>query len=152
VEVVTEARHPRAVDLTSLCSSDASKPQRLFAQWKHSEQTFLIGIWLVHHVDAATLFNKTCLIAPKHYQESICMVRRKLIGTDDEILPEDSFKISLDCMISLQRIVTPVRSKYCAHLQCFDLQTYLAMNEKKNNWKCPKCGARCYLDDLIIDK
>ena len=49
----------------------------------------------------------------------------------DEEITSLGFAVSLDCPISLKRIVTPVRLRGCVHAQCFDLDTFLAINAKK---------------------
>lgn len=48
--------------------------------------------------------------------------------TYDEELVEKAFVISLNDPISNKRIMTPVRSRFCSHLECFDLDSFLVMN------------------------
>ena len=50
------------------------------------------------------------------------------------------------------RLKTPVRSKNCQHLQCFDLLNFLKMNEQRQTWKCPQCSVNAHYDNLIIDQ
>lgn len=45
-----------------------------------------------------------------------------------EDLVEDSFVISLNDPISNKRIITPVRSRFCSHVECFDLDSFFVMN------------------------
>ena len=54
--------------------------------------------------------------------------------------------------LSRTRIDTPIKAEACAHLQCFDLNNYLAMNAKKGDWKCPICGCSATYEKLLIDE
>jgi len=61
------------------------------------------------------------------------------------------FKISLNCPLTYARINTPAKGKVCKHIQCFDLYSYLDMNQRNPKWKCPVCSKIILHDDLIID-
>ena len=45
----------------------------------------------------------------------------------------------------------PCRSSTCDHLQCFDANLYLMMNEKKPKWMCPVCNKPALYENLLID-
>merc|ERR1719394_1898278 len=45
----------------------------------------------------------------------------------------------------------PCRASTCDHLQCFDANLYLMMNEKKPKWLCPVCNKPALFDNLQID-
>lgn len=49
------------------------------------------------------------------------------------------------------RINIPSRPVDCTHLQCFDLNNYLMMSEKRPVWKCPVCDNPALYSKLIID-
>lgn len=72
-------------------------------------------------------------------------------GSDDEPeLVSDMLAVSLQCPISMQRIVRPVRFRTCRHLQCFDLDMWQALSRKSLHLNrcgsgvaraaCPVCG------------
>ena len=42
----------------------------------------------------------------------------------------------------------PCRASTCDHLQCFDADLYLKMNEKKPKWVCPVCNKPAYFEHL----
>lgn len=46
---------------------------------------------------------------------------------DDDIIAE-SYTMSLIDPISGSRFVTPMRSRFCSHLECFDMSSFLALN------------------------
>ena len=45
----------------------------------------------------------------------------------------------------------PCRASTCDHLQCFDADLYLKMNEKKPKWVCPVCNKPAYFEHLFLD-
>lgn len=45
----------------------------------------------------------------------------------------------------------PCRASTCDHLQCFDANLYLMMNERKPKWICPVCNQSGLFDNLLID-
>ena len=49
------------------------------------------------------------------------------------------------------RMRMPCRSSRCDHLQCFDANYYLMMNEKKDKWMCPVCNNLAPFDSLMLD-
>lgn len=70
---------------------------------------------------------------------------------DDEVV-EGASRVSLRCPISHQRLVTPVKAATCRHLQCFDLDSFLEINEKRPVWRCPCCNRSVSCPDLRIDR
>ncbi|KAJ7556862.1 hypothetical protein O6H91_05G102100 [Diphasiastrum complanatum] len=71
-------------------------------------------------------------------------------ATDDE-LSEGPSRISLCCPISRKRIVTPVKGVSCKHLQSFDFDNYLTINERRPAWRCPYCNMHVNCSDLRYD-
>lgn len=58
----------------------------------------------------------------------------------------------MKCPLAFVRIVTPIRSIHCSHLQCFDANTFLVMNEQTPTWSCPVCYKKIdSCDDLVLD-
>jgi len=62
-----------------------------------------------------------------------------------------SLIVSLKCPIGKTTIQTPVRSKHCNHLQCFDLRNFLLANEKPSarRFRCGVCQRILCLKDLV---
>lgn len=55
------------------------------------------------------------------------------------------------CPLGMARMTYPARAATCDHLQCFDVDTYLRMNEKKPKWLCPVCNKPAYFENLFLD-
>jgi hypothetical protein len=45
----------------------------------------------------------------------------------------------------------PCRSNTCDHLQCFDANLFLMMNERKPKWLCPVCNKLALFENLMVD-
>ena len=89
----------------------------------------------------------------------------KLEDKDDEI-STTSCKVSMACPLGMARCIDlnlsflfcilfrmtlPCRASTCDHLQCFDADLYLKMNEKKPKWVCPVCNKPAYFEHLFLD-
>ena len=48
---------------------------------------------------------------------------------EDDELVEESMVMSLLDPISGSRLVTPLRTRFCSHIECFDMASFLAMNK-----------------------
>lgn len=75
---------------------------------------------------------------------------RKRQDADDDIEYGQS-KLSLRDSLSYTRLIRPVRSTKCTHLQCFEPKWWIATNEKHPQWLCPLCNRELRFDELIVD-
>ncbi len=81
------------------------------------------------------------------------MIRDKLVSDDADFQIETStLNVSLLCPLLNSRMTLPGRANSCKHLQCFDLKSFLMLNEKNPKWKCPVCRESAYLEDLQVDE
>uniref|UniRef100_A0A182P222 SP-RING-type domain-containing protein n=1 Tax=Anopheles epiroticus TaxID=199890 RepID=A0A182P222_9DIPT len=60
--------------------------------------------------------------------------------------------VSLKCTLTSKRITLPARGHDCKHIQCFDLEAYLALNCERGNWRCPVCNKPALTEGLEIDQ
>ena len=60
--------------------------------------------------------------------------------------------LSLKCPISTLRMDTPVRASSCRHNQCFDVTSYLQMQEQAPTWLCPICNNAAPFSNLVVDE
>ncbi|MCO5592520.1 hypothetical protein L7F22_046523 [Adiantum nelumboides] len=59
--------------------------------------------------------------------------------------------VNLRCPMSGSRIKVAGRFKPCMHMGCFDLHTFVQLNERARKWQCPICLKNYSLKDLVID-
>lgn len=89
-------------------------------------------------------------ILPK--ENTICMLKEKLNSNQSEFeIVTDFLKIAMICPLTKTRIKIPARGKQCQHIQCFDLESYIILNEKSSKWSCPQCNKLTLFSDLVID-
>ena len=60
-------------------------------------------------------------------------------------------QVTLACPLVKMRMNTPCRPSSCDHLQCFDAEFFLQMNERKPTWQCPVCDSPALYDSLLVD-
>lgn len=63
-----------------------------------------------------------------------------------------AIRISLNCPLSLCRMVTPIRTRKCRHPQCFDLTSWnIGRGNEGLSFNCPICDASIQPDAVFID-
>ncbi|KAG0599443.1 hypothetical protein M758_12G152300 [Ceratodon purpureus] len=97
------------------------------------------------------------------YEEAMARVRRCIggggqgVGCDDDGSDSDlevvaeSINVNLRCPMSGSRIKVAGRFKPCLHMGCFDLNTYVELNQRARKWQCPICLTNYSIEHLIID-
>lgn len=60
--------------------------------------------------------------------------------------------LSLKCPLSYTRLSTPCRSVRCQHIQCFDANSYLQLQEQGPQWLCPICNQSAPFENLAVDE
>lgn len=58
---------------------------------------------------------------------------------DDDVVATSNVPVSLKDPASMMRMKLPARSSSCKHVQCFDCETFFALNEQVPTWSCPIC-------------
>ncbi|EEH48359.2 uncharacterized protein PADG_04443 [Paracoccidioides brasiliensis Pb18] len=78
---------------------------------------------------------------------------------DDLAVVDEHITIDLTDPFMARIFDTPARAKYCSHMECFDLETFLTTRLTRSvkghgmaeDWKCPICGNDARPQSLIID-
>ncbi|CAD7929817.1 unnamed protein product [Amoebophrya sp. A25] len=73
---------------------------------------------------------------------------------DDGVQIVDPPQMSLICPMSMLRIGIAARGRACAHLQSFDLESFVETMRHapaKRKWVCPLCDVVCLPDRLVLD-
>jgi E3 SUMO-protein ligase PIAS3 len=129
-------------------------PNKVDIQWTNSDPSkqYCVGVYVFKKVSVASLIQHLKQNCVKEAEQTRKMVREKLQITDSDFLIEtETLKVNLSCPLMKTRLQLPGRSFKCKHVQCFELESYLMMNEKKPTWNCPVCDQNAPFDDLIID-
>eukprot|EP01018_Ginkgo_biloba_P022238 Gb_39019 [translate_table: standard] len=96
----------------------------------------------------------------ERFEEALARVSRCIGGgtslenadsdSDLEVVAE-SVTVNLRCPMSGSRIRIAGRFKPCVHMGCFDLETFVELNQRARKWQCPICLKNYSLDNIIID-
>ncbi|XP_020518728.1 E3 SUMO-protein ligase SIZ1 isoform X2 [Amborella trichopoda] len=70
--------------------------------------------------------------------------------SDLEVVAE-SVTVNLRCPMSGSRMKVAGRFKPCVHMACFDLDTFVELNQRSRKWQCPICLKNYSLENVIID-
>ncbi|XP_050250187.1 E3 SUMO-protein ligase SIZ1-like isoform X1 [Quercus robur] len=122
---------------------------------------FCFGIRLVQRLSVQQVLN----LIPREedgelIEDALARVRRCTGGgvaaanndsdSDVEVIA-DSITVNLRCPMSGSRMKVAGRFKPCVHMGCFDLETFVELNERSRKWQCPICLKNYSLEDVIID-
>ncbi|CAM4921904.1 unnamed protein product [Rotaria socialis] len=112
-------------------------------------RSYTLKIQLVRHVPLNFLIDNTPdhepTSQPNHHNDSD-------IEIEDAGLVATKHRVSLICPITQALIVVPAKSSLCLHLTCFDLRSFLQMNERRLQWTCPLCKKPALYQNLRVDK
>eukprot|EP00048_Salpingoeca_helianthica_P009450 m.135502 g.135502 ORF g.135502 m.135502 type:complete len:581 (+) comp14872_c1_seq1:106-1848(+) len=94
---------------------------------------------------SCSLLYECCVLqkVPLGYVERFIEKKAGTLAQDRETnakMHTATHRISLICPVSKKRIVTPVRSRECRHIQTYDMRSFLLLVSKSSNWLCPVCG------------
>lgn len=115
--------------------------------FKNLPKAYTLSVQLVRRVSLDNLVNtihkRTVTANPKYEGDP---------EIEDIGLMATRHRVSLICPITQALMNLPGKSIYCSHLTCFDLRSFLQMNEKRLQWSCPICKKSASYDTLHVDK
>lgn len=128
----------------------------------HDGRNFCLGVRIIQRL---TMDQVMSSIPSESQGESFDMalsrVRRCIGGGGGGALGDDSdsdlevvsewVTVNLRCPMSGSRMKVAGRFKPCVHMACFDLHTFVELNQRARKWQCPICLKNYSLKDLIID-
>ena len=144
-------RPPRPINITALCKLSATTSNTINVSWAvEIGRAHTVSVYLVESLSFMDLFNQLKAKGLRQPDYTKALIKEKLADKDQEIATT-SCKVSLACPLGKMRMNAPCRASTCDHLQCFDAQLYLQMNEKKPKWMCPVCNKPALVENLLID-
>jgi len=139
------------VDITSLCKLSSTSSNTITVSWAvEVGKAHTISIYQVENLTHKDLLDQLKKKGQRQPDYTKALIKQKLSDSDQEI-STTSCKVSLACPLGRMRMNTPCRPSTCDHLQCFDAELYLMMNEKKPKWICPVCNKPALMENLLID-
>ncbi|ORX55644.1 hypothetical protein DM01DRAFT_1382770 [Hesseltinella vesiculosa] len=137
--------HP--ADITSYFHLGTQKNTIDFV-YANTDRSYITSVELIRRVpvpEIVTVVKSSRVIGKEE------TLRRLQERNEDADIVLESETISTKCPLGFTRIVTPGKSRHCPHIQCFDLTTFLLMNEQTPTWNCPICNRVIPWEDLVVD-
>jgi hypothetical protein len=111
------------------------------------ETDFALFIYIIRKGKVEQLMKQVLEKEHIHVAETLKMIQDN--GGDDISASKET--LSLLCPCSYVRMDHPVRSTRCDHIQCFDLSSYLRLQEVKPIFHCPVCNKKIKVSHLAVD-
>jgi len=148
---VEPRRPPKPVDITPLCKLNPALANTVSIKWTADHgKNWVLAINLVEKLTSDQLLNRLKGKGTRDKEFTREMIQKKLVDDGDDIATTD-IKVSLACPLGKMRMSTPCRPSTCDHLQCFDANLFIQMNERKPTWQCPVCNGPALYKDLYLD-
>ena len=112
-------------------------------------EKYILYTYIVEEFPLATLVEQ---IAKKPHISAAAtraqIQKQNDLAGDDADLVVDTSSLTLRCPLTYARMKVPVRSVECDHIQCFDSESFLSMQQKIPLWQCPVCSK--YIDQNLL--
>ena len=132
---VEPKRPPKPVDITPLCKLNPTLVNTITIKWSVDHgKSWVLAINLVEKLTSEQLLNRLRDKGTRQKEFTREMIKKKLVDDGDDIATTD-IKVSLACPLGMMRMSTPCRPSTCDHLQCFDANLFINMNERKPTWQ-----------------
>ncbi|KAF2114883.1 PINIT domain-containing protein [Lophiotrema nucula] len=112
------------------------------------DEKFSLYVYLVRRNSVPELINTVKSQAVFTKQQVIDEMLKK--ASDPDIV-FDSINMSLKDPVSYSTINIPCRSNICTHNQCFDIESFLLLQEQAPTWQCPVCNKTVSFQGLAVD-
>ncbi|KAK6506968.1 SUMO ligase siz1 [Arthrobotrys musiformis] len=139
----------RPLDVTDYLDKTPGSKNNILITYALSQKRYLAIVKLVRKRTPDDLVGQ--IKSRPQISKQAVLDRFQKNSEDDDIIATSSV-MSLKCPASTLRIVTPVRSQFCKHNQCYDAVSFLQLQEQAPTWTCPVCSKKIEFTELAIDK
>ncbi|KAE9523241.1 hypothetical protein AGLY_016341, partial [Aphis glycines] len=146
----TPRRIAGPIDCTQILKLNPNLANHITLNWLPDGKAYAVAVFLVKKLSPDDLVKKLLEKESKSSEETRNYIIKKLENVDPD-LTTTSYHFSLICPLSKSRMTLPAKSIQCDHLQCFDAETFILMNEKKPTWTCPTCNKPILYEDISIE-
>ncbi|CAH1738758.1 unnamed protein product [Aphis gossypii] len=143
-------RTARPIDCTANVKLCPLVSNTITIGWTPDGKNYVFSMYLVKKLTSDTLIERLHDKGGRSSEDTKNIIIQMFANVDPDVATT-SYSFSLICPLSKVRMKIPAKSIYCDHLQCFDVSTFILMNEKKPTWICPTCSKPCLYDDIQIE-
>ncbi|KAL2360462.1 hypothetical protein RJZ56_006672 [Blastomyces dermatitidis] len=127
---------------------------------RNSKATYAVAMEIVEFASPSRIGS---FIQRQSYSTTLTQIKNRLTGlntNDDDIaIVDEHITIDLVDPFTARIFNIGARTKFCAHMECFDLETFLMTrlprlakgHSMAEDWKCPICGSDARPKSLIMD-
>ncbi|KAF3148903.1 SUMO ligase siz1 [Orbilia oligospora] len=138
----------RPLDVTDHLDRAPGAKNNVMITYALSQKRYIAIVKLVKKRSPEDLVSQ--IKARPHISKQAVLERLQKDNEDDDLIATAAI-MSLKCPASTLRIVTPIRSQFCKHNQCYDAISFLQLQEQAPTWTCPVCSKKIEFADLAID-
>ncbi|XP_025208606.1 E3 SUMO-protein ligase PIAS1-like [Melanaphis sacchari] len=151
IKLGTESRRiARPINISHYLKLNPMLANSITVNWIPDGKKYAIALFIVKKLSSDDLIKKLQEKEARSSEETKNNIIKKLAVSDSDFAPT-SYRFSLVCPLGKIRMKIPAKSIHCDHIQCFDAETFILMNEKKPQWMCPTCNKSCLYDDIRIE-
>ncbi|KAI9661596.1 MAG: SUMO ligase siz1 [Bathelium mastoideum] len=136
--------YDNAISITYALTQKDAKSQQA-----NTSQKFTLIAYLVKTTSVGELTEKIKRRAVISKQK---VLDEMITRANDPDIVATSSVMSLKDPISTLRIQIPCRSTVCSHNQCFDVASFLQLQEQAPTWTCPVCNKLISFEALVVDQ
>lgn len=149
---VEPKRPSKPLNITNSVKCSPTTTNTIVVQWvSDNVRNYAMTVAIVKRLSAEELFSrlKGKRIQPADFTRG--RIKELTTAEEDDVCAPTSLRVSVACPLGKNRMSYPCRGTSCKHLQCFDANLFLLMNEKKPTFMCPVCNRHLKFDELCID-
>ena len=141
----------RPVDIThALRLNKPAASNQVDFTYALTRQRYYVGVYVCKITPVSDLVDKVAATGKRISKSSVITELTRQANDPDVVAT--SQVVSLKCPLSYMRLKTPVRGIGCTHIQCFDVLSYLQLQEQGPQWLCPICNRSVTFEQLAMDE
>jgi E3 SUMO-protein ligase PIAS1 len=138
----------KPVDITPFLRKRIDSVNKVTITYALTDKAYQVYVWLSKKQSIDDL---TAEVVKRVIRKERTLADLRAKADDTDIITT-STNMKLKDPVSFMRIQIPCRGSSCEHVGCFDLQTYLQMQEQAPQWECPLCSKKAPFNDLAVDE
>ncbi|CAG8564983.1 10587_t:CDS:10, partial [Paraglomus brasilianum] len=136
-------------NITHLVALDTSTLNKIEMVYDKTTKAYTFMLQLVRKISVKTLVSK--IESKKFISREQVIEKMKRQAEDADVVATTSI-ISLKDPLCHLRMKLPCKSVHCTHIECFDCEIFLKMNEQTPTWTCPVCNKSiASLEEIVVD-
>ncbi|CAI6333441.1 unnamed protein product [Periconia digitata] len=140
----------RPADITDLVRiAPANYRNNLLITYALTQKRYNLAIYMVRKFSVEELAKRIAELCIIPKRDVLKDMRKK--ASDPDIVVESSV-MSLKDPISTLKMTVPCRGMLCHHTRCFDLESFLQLQEQAPTWQCPICSNHVSFEALAVDE